>query len=232
MTSLLQALGLGRADVVAVAGAGGKTTLVYRLAREAREAGLRVLVTTDHLGTCRKRSRTVFVGETESMGAMGKVMRIPATRTSLAVRTPDKMGSRSARGELVGARTCMCEADGRGPVAEVRPARSLVALDHHSAVWRPWMSDGADDAPGPPAGAGRSATEASGQNVTRTPGRGAETCLTLSAGARGVRAAVFLNKAEGPEAWSAAGRIAPRLIGPYALVAAGSARGGEVRVWR
>ena len=52
MTALVHDLGLGRTDVVAVAGAGGKTTLVYRLAREAREAGLRVLVTTTtHMGT-------------------------------------------------------------------------------------------------------------------------------------------------------------------------------------
>jgi len=51
VTPLVQALGLGRGDVVAVAGAGGKTTLVYRLAAEARAAGLRVLVTsTTHMG--------------------------------------------------------------------------------------------------------------------------------------------------------------------------------------
>ena len=52
MTPLLHVLGLGRGDVAAVAGAGGKTTLVYRLASEARAAGLRVLVTTTtHMGT-------------------------------------------------------------------------------------------------------------------------------------------------------------------------------------
>jgi probable selenium-dependent hydroxylase accessory protein YqeC len=47
-----------------------------------------------------------------------------------------------------------------------------------------------------------------------------------------MRAAVFLNKAEDAAARAAAGRIAPRLLGPYALVAAGSARGGDVRVWK
>ena len=37
---------------MAVAGAGGKTTLIYRAAAEARAAGLRVLVTTTtHMGT-------------------------------------------------------------------------------------------------------------------------------------------------------------------------------------
>ena len=50
--------------------------------------------------------------------------------------------------------------------------------------------------------------------------------------ARGMRAAVFLNKVEDPAAWAAAERIAPRLVPTYGLVAAGSARGGEVRVWR
>ena len=44
--------GIGGGDVVAVVGAGGKTTLVYALAAEARAAGLRVLVTTTtHMGT-------------------------------------------------------------------------------------------------------------------------------------------------------------------------------------
>jgi probable selenium-dependent hydroxylase accessory protein YqeC len=47
-----RALGLGHGQVVAVVGAGGKTTLVYRLAAEAHEAGLSVLVTTTtHMGT-------------------------------------------------------------------------------------------------------------------------------------------------------------------------------------
>ncbi|MFV0436314.1 MAG: selenium cofactor biosynthesis protein YqeC [Desulfopila sp.] len=42
----LGALGLGRGDVVSIVGAGGKTTLMFRLATEARALGLRVLVTT------------------------------------------------------------------------------------------------------------------------------------------------------------------------------------------
>src|SRR5919106_4201419 len=46
MASPLQCLGVRRGDVVTVAGAGGKTTLVYRLASDARRNGLRVLVTT------------------------------------------------------------------------------------------------------------------------------------------------------------------------------------------
>ena len=48
----------------------------------------------------------------------------------------------------------------------------------------------------------------------------------------GVRAAVFLNKVEDAARGDAAARIASRLMPPYDAVAAGSARGGDVRVWR
>ncbi|WP_051305893.1 selenium cofactor biosynthesis protein YqeC [Desulfogranum mediterraneum] len=41
-----RALGLGPGQVVCLVGAGGKTSLLYRLAREARALGLRVLVST------------------------------------------------------------------------------------------------------------------------------------------------------------------------------------------
>src|SRR5688572_20042449 len=50
--SALRCLGIRRGEAVGVAGAGGKTTLVYRVAAEARAAGLTVLVTTTtHMGT-------------------------------------------------------------------------------------------------------------------------------------------------------------------------------------
>jgi probable selenium-dependent hydroxylase accessory protein YqeC len=52
--SLLAALGVD-GGVVAIAGAGGKTALLYALAGEARAAGLRVLVTsTTHMGAPRE----------------------------------------------------------------------------------------------------------------------------------------------------------------------------------
>ncbi|MGB3210748.1 MAG: selenium cofactor biosynthesis protein YqeC [Desulforhopalus sp.] len=44
--SFLQALDIRQGDVVCFAGAGGKTSLMFRLAGEAREQGLKVLVTT------------------------------------------------------------------------------------------------------------------------------------------------------------------------------------------
>ena len=42
----LASFGLRRGDIVALTGAGGKTSLMFRLAREGRAAGLKVLVTT------------------------------------------------------------------------------------------------------------------------------------------------------------------------------------------
>jgi probable selenium-dependent hydroxylase accessory protein YqeC len=44
--SFVQALGIQRGDVVCFAGAGGKTSLMFLLAQEARGQGLKVLVTT------------------------------------------------------------------------------------------------------------------------------------------------------------------------------------------
>lgn len=46
MTHLVPALGLGSHRIVAIAGAGGKTSLLYALARELAGAGERVLLTT------------------------------------------------------------------------------------------------------------------------------------------------------------------------------------------
>ncbi len=42
----LQALGIEKNDVVSIAGAGGKTSLMFRLAEEAKGLGFKVLVTT------------------------------------------------------------------------------------------------------------------------------------------------------------------------------------------
>jgi len=46
MTMLIQALGLERPRLISLCGAGGKTTLMFTLAREFVEAGERVLITT------------------------------------------------------------------------------------------------------------------------------------------------------------------------------------------
>jgi probable selenium-dependent hydroxylase accessory protein YqeC len=247
VTPLLQALGLGRGDVVAVAGAGGKTTLVYRLAGEARAAGLRVLVTTTtHMGTLPAETTGPVLmeedGELETR--LGKVMRETGYATVLGRRVrPDKIeGIPGPRADdLVGcADLVLCEADGaRG--------RSLkVPAPHEPVVPRSTtmlLVVAALDVLGRPLDEERIhrlelVAAATGMRIGQTADEDSMVAaLTHAEGyparvARGARAAVFLNKAEDPEAWAAAERIAPRLLGPYALVAAGSARGGEVRVWR
>jgi len=46
MAPFLNAFGISKGDVVSLCGAGGKTTLLYRLANEAKDLGYKVLVTT------------------------------------------------------------------------------------------------------------------------------------------------------------------------------------------
>jgi molybdenum cofactor cytidylyltransferase len=84
--SLLHALELGRGDVVAVAGAGGKSTLVARLAADAAAAGLRAAVadsarreapadTPERLAALRAGSDLLLV---ECDGARGRLIKTPA----------------------------------------------------------------------------------------------------------------------------------------------------------
>ena len=247
MTPLLQVLGLGTGDVVAVAGAGGKTTLVYRLAREARDAGLRVLVTaTTHMGTLGEEiTGPVLLEEDGELGTrVEKVMRETGYATVLGRRVrQDKIegipGPRvdelASRADLV-----VLEADGaRGRSLKVpaphepvipRSATVVVVVAALDVLGRPL-----DDAL-------VHRVELVAAATGRKPGVVVDEPTVVSAlthadsyparVAAGVRAAVFLNKAEDAAAWAAAERIAPRLLGTYERVAGGSARGGEVRAWR
>ena len=246
MTSLLQALGLGRGDVVAVAGAGGKTTLVYRLAAEAREAGLRVIVTsTTHMGRLPESiTGPVLLEEEGDLEArIGKVMMETGYATVLGrLVRPDKIeGMPGPRvDELAGrADLVMLEADGaRG--------RSLkVPAPHEPVVPRSTtmlLVMAALDVLGEPLHESRVhrveiVSAATGRAVGETVDEEAVVAaLTHRRGyparvAPGVRSAVFLNKVEDAARDAAAARIAPRLIPPYHVVAAGAARGGAVRVW-
>lgn len=247
MTPLVHALGLGRGDVVAVAGAGGKTTLVYRLAREAREEGLRVLVTsTTHMGTLGEDiTGPVLLEEDGELGTrVGKVMRETGYATVLGryVR-PDKiegiLGPRVdelvSRADLV-----VVESDGaRGRSLKVPAPHEPVLPRSTTAV----VVVAALDVLGQPLDdAMVHRVELVAAATGRTPGQTVDEDAVVSAltHAEGyparltprMRGAVFLNKAEDAATRAAAGRIAPRLLGPYSLVVAGSARGGDVRVWR
>jgi probable selenium-dependent hydroxylase accessory protein YqeC len=247
VTPLLQVLGLGRGDVVAVAGAGGKTTLVYRMAGEARRAGLRVIVTsTTHMGTLPEEitGPVILEGEGDVETRIGEALSKTGYATVLGRRErPDKIVGLGAprvdhlagRAELV-----LIEADGaRGRSLKVpalhepvipRSTTAVVVVAALDVLGRPL-----DDALVHRVELVTAATGRKRGEVVDEPT--VASALLHPEGyparmARGVRAAVFLNKAEDAAAWSAAGRIAPRLLGTYERVAAGSARGGEVRAWR
>ena len=247
MTPLVHALGVGRGDVVAVAGAGGKTTLVYRLAGEAREAGLRVLVTsTTHMGTLPAETTgpVIMEDEADSDRRIETALRETGYATVLGryVR-PDKiegiLGPRvdelASRADLV-----VVESDGaRGRSLKVPAAHEPVLPRSTTAV----VVVAALDVLGQPLDdALVHRVELVAAATGRKPGQTVDedafvSALTHAQGypARigpGLRAAVFLNKAEDAATLAAAERIAPRLRGTYALVTAGSARGGEVRVWK
>jgi probable selenium-dependent hydroxylase accessory protein YqeC len=246
VTPLLQVLGLGRADVVAVAGAGGKTTLVYRLAREAREAGLRVLVTsTTHMGTLPEAITGPVMLEEEGdlETRVETVMRETGYATVLGRRVrSDKIegipGPRvdelASRADLV-----VLEADGaRGRSLKV-PARhepvipcsatAVVVVAALDVLGRPLDDALVHRVDLVAAATGRKRGEVVDEPTVASALLHPEGYLARVA--RGVRAAVFLNKAEDAATWAAAERIAPRLLGAYERVAAGSARGGEVRSW-
>lgn len=246
MTPLLQALGLGRGDVVAVAGAGGKTTLIYRLAREARAAGLRVLVTTTtHMGTLPEEvtGPVIVEAEPEAGPRLETALRESGRATLLGRRLrPDKLeGVSPERVDALArhADIVLVEADGaRGRSLKV-PAPHEPVVPRSATVL---VVVAALDVLGQPLDEGRvHRLELVAAATGLKPGEQVDertivTALTHHEGypsrvAGRVRAAVFLNKAEDAEARAAAERIARRLIGPYERVAAGSAREGEVRVW-
>jgi probable selenium-dependent hydroxylase accessory protein YqeC len=242
---LLAALAVRRGDVVAVAGAGGKTTLCYRLAQEAQEAGLRVLVTTTtHMGTLPEATTgPVFVeaeggelGLAEALGSAGR-----ATLLGRRVR-PDKLeGVLPERVDALAplADLVVVEADGaRGRSLKVPAAHEpvvpssatlLVVVAALDVLGRPLDEEAVHRVglvgamAGVPAGAPVDETAVAA--ALRAPGG------YPSRFREGLRTAVFLNKAEDPAALACAGRIAAAVCPPYDRLAAGSARSGQARAW-
>ena len=244
---LLGALGVGKGDVVSVAGAGGKTTLVYRLAEEARAAGLRVLVTTTtHMGTLPEATTgPVFIeAEGDPGPALDRALDANGRATLLGRRIredniegipPERVDELSRRADVV-----LVEADGarqrslKVPAAHEpvvpRTTTLLLVLAALDVLGQPLAEEKVHRVELVAAAAGKAPGDRVDEDVVVAVLRQAGGYLSRVP--PGARAGVFLNKVEDESARGAAERIAPRLMPPYAVVAAGSARSGEARVWR
>lgn len=242
--TLLGALGVRRGEVVSVAGAGGKTTLVYGLAAEARVAGWRVLVTTTtHMGTLPEAVTGPLLVEEEGdvLAQLTRALAGEGRATLLGRRVrPDKLeGVPKERVDALAplADLVLVEADGaRGrslkvpaghePVLPASTARLVVVaaldvlgapLDEVRVHRLDLVAAAAGLAPGGTVEERHvaAALTAPGGYLSRVP--------------REARAGVFLNKCETGAARASASRLARALVPPYDFVAAGSARGGEAR---
>jgi probable selenium-dependent hydroxylase accessory protein YqeC len=246
VSGLAATLGIGRGDVVAVVGAGGKTSLVYRLAAEAADAGLRVLVTTTtHMGTLpAELTGPVFVeAEGDVEAPLAQALARPGRATLLGRRlrpdklegvSPERVDAWARRVDLV-----LVEADG------ARQRSLKVPAPHEPVVPRSTtllLVVAGLDAVGAPlderlvhrlelvaAATGREAGSAIDEDAMTAALRSPDGYASRVP--VGGRAAVFLNKADLPGSEAAAERIARGLVPPYDLVAAGSARDGWARRW-
>jgi molybdenum cofactor cytidylyltransferase len=246
LTPLLEALGIRRGDVVSIAGAGGKTTLIYRLAAEARAEGWTALVTTTtHMGRIPEASTgPVWIeSEIDSETSLEEALRTHGTLTLLGsrVRSDKLRGIAPERVDALAPRVglLLVESDGaRGrslklpadhePVVP-RSTTLLVVVAALDVLGQPLDARSVHrlgvvlSATGRPAGAPVdedtvvAALRSETGYPSRVPGAG--------------RSAVFLNKVEGHALRAAARRIAARLVPPYGRVAAGSARAGEAESW-
>jgi probable selenium-dependent hydroxylase accessory protein YqeC len=243
---ILRALGIARGDVVALTGAGGKTTLLYRMAAEARSCGLRVLATTTtHMGALGEDVTGPVVVETGTDGtaAVGEALEREGLVTLLGRRVrADKLeGVAPSRVDLLSvlADIVLVEADGaRGRSLKVPAAHEpvipssttvVVVVCAMDALGQPLDDDHVHRLELVRAATGVEAGEAVDEDCLAAALRhkdGYPSRIPARA-----RAGVFLNKAEDDEALAAGARLAVRLIPPYHFVAAGSARTGTVRVW-
>ena len=242
----LQCLGIRPGELVAVAGAGGKTTLAYRLAAEARAAGLRVLVTTTtHMGTLPEAVTGPVLVEEERAddGALRAALETEGRATLLGRRvrpdkvegvSPQRVDALRALADLV-----IVEADGaRGRSLKVpaahepvlpRTASLVVVVAALDALGQPLTDECVHRLELVRAASGTGIGEAVDEDTIVA-------CLRHVGGYPSrlpprARAAVFLNKVEDAERQAAARRIARRLVPPYCLAVGGSARGATVRLW-
>lgn len=222
-------------------GAGGKTTLVYRLAAEARMVGLTVLVTTTtHMGTLAEATTGPVLVEAEAAieedltRALATVGR--ATVLGRRVRpdkleglSPERVDALAARAEVT-----LVEADGaRGRSLKVPAAHEPVIPRSTTIV----VVVAGLDALGRPLDATSvhrldlvTAATGAPEGMTITPALVAAALVHPSSYpsrvARGMRGGVFLNKADDEAVMGQARAIAALLRPAYSFVVAGSARSG------
>jgi probable selenium-dependent hydroxylase accessory protein YqeC len=243
---ILPVLGIRRGQVVAVAGAGGKTTLVYRLAAEARDRGLSVLVTTTtHMGTLPEAvTGPVFVdadGDPEPAVRAALEREGRATLLGRRVREdkleglgPERVDALAALADVV-----LVEADGaRGrslkvpaphePVIPLSTALLVVvcALDVLGARLDEGLVHRVELVSAATGTRVGSVVEEDGVAAALRHPAG-----YLARAPQGARVTVFLNKVEDESGFAAAARLSRRLVPPYESVVAGSARTGVVRAW-
>lgn len=240
--SMMTSLRIGRGDVVALVGAGGKTTLLGRLAEEARAAGLRVLLTTTtHMGLRAEMGPVFLETEGDPRAALERALREQGRATLLGRRVrddkmegvvPEHVDALAALADLV-----VVEADGargRGLKAPaehepVVPASTtlLLVLASLDVLGRPLGPETVHRLERVQSLTGRALGDAIDEALV-VGALGHPSSYPRHRPARG-RLAAFLNRADGATGEEAA-RIAERLIPPYDLVAWGSAREGVVRV--
>ena len=234
--------------MVAVVGAGGKTTLVYALAAEARASGLRVLVTTTtHMGTLGEATTGPVLVESESGGAavgrdLARALAAHGRATVLGRRlradkleglAPERVDALAGAADLV-----LVEADGaRGRSLKAPAAHEPVIPSSTTLV----VVVAALDALGAPLDEARvhrvdATALAAGVAAGTLVDAGVMSGALAHPGSypsripAGARSAVFLNKADDAAAQDAARAVARGLVPPYGRVVAGSARSGTAEV--
>ncbi len=246
--SLLQALDLERGGVVAVAGAGGKSTLVRRLVAESREAGLTTLVSaTTRLALTAAEGLTVIEDGPRAAATLDAVLRRDGAAGIAGAREgpqrwaglpPTRVSALAARAALT-----LIESDGaRGRLLKLPashepsvPAATTLLL----VVTTP-------DVLGRPLGqthvhrlelATASLTRAGLDPTAALDLRALGTLLLDERGYRarlpsGARAAVFLNLRLAALDDAALAELVAQLLTGYDSVACGSTLGGALRVGR
>lgn len=241
MSGLLVPLGIGRGEVVAAVGAGGKTSLLRALGAEAEALGWTVLLTsTTHMGPPRAGETVLFAEDGTPDEAVRAAVRARGRATLFGRRVrqdkiegvpPERVDALAGAADLV-----LVEADGARQRSLKAPAAHEPVVPRSSSLLV--VLCGLDVIGTPVDGPLVHRPEVVGRltGATAVTEDALVACLCHPRSyprerAPGRRLAVFLNKAEDEGSGETARRIAARLCPPYDLVAAGSARGAAARLF-